>query len=530
MGDRSLRAAVRLERKSVRPDPERGRASLFLRYCCAAFHPTYSVSSASQVLRLFALLLLASLASVSTAQVRDERFGVALRLQSNLYYGDRSPKDLSILRRAFGESGPGAGFEFSAAALPWLDAVLQVDRGVYPNIRTSPKGLAVIDLATSNGTRIRWSLSGRYRFLPGARLNPYVHAGLSIIRGHMNGVVHTGFGPSFGFGIEHPVPAARSTAFLEVTQAVAFPNQALDLAGSPGWVPDGLFVIGVGVRYRFARPVPVSRLITLSAPSLLEAGEVGRFQASIDSGPDPVVIEWTFSDGGRLIGESVEYLFASPGEYEATASIRGANGVRAASMKVQVVAPDLPVELSAVVTIPLRPRAGETILFRPAVRGVRYSCSWDFGDGNHSDECETSHAYQASGLFTYRLTVSSPGYSVTLQRDLDVESDRCVAVGRLHTVFFHPNSSELIPEMRDLLRENLDLMISCPGRRILVTGAASREELEAGRLADQRALAVFQFYRLMGIPADRFVEPFRSSIRSETPMTWEDRHGLTELK
>jgi hypothetical protein len=84
--------------------------------------------------------------------------------------------------------------------------------------------------------------------------------------------------------------------------------------------------------------------------------------------------------------------------------------------------------------------------------------------------------------------------------------------------------------MRDLLRENLDLITACRGRQILITGAAAREELDAGRLANQRALATFQFYRLMGIPADRFVEPFGTSIQSETRMVWEDRYASTELK
>lgn len=797
--------------------------------------------------RLFLPLLFLSVVCPATAQFDPERLQVGLHLQTASYAGERSAYK--------GAGGLGSGFGLEGAygfstPIGMLDAVLRIDRAVYPGIVAGRPGYPAVTKVESSESRTRMMAYARRVFATPWSIQPYAALGLATVSGTVNDEKLSGWGPVLGLGVLLPVGSGRVTLFAEFLSHMTLPNDGADLAGGDGSSPDRLRTFSAGVRYRIGAPAQRTRLVvrsprrarlgeemayeaevasdradaytvrwvfgdgaervgnlsvhaydepgsytvlvsatdgsetidrrvTVTVPALLsirlmvpetavaresvslssrleggmgggdravawdfgdgsvaEGGRVrhtyenpGTYAVKVQatdgpetatgttmvtvSPPPPVTLEaeiasggapgdalrftadpdggargaevtvtWTFGDGEQASGTRVRHAYTAPGVYSVEVTATDGTTTASRSATVEIVAPPPPppelvvreepareqpvrpavqeqiraepppveapkpvlrsvrenapatgevgerlafsvstqvenpaaapvvrwtfgdgataegpaathayaaagryawsvrvtlgeqsiardgsVEVKArpappvtvpparvqpeVVTppavpptaqqaqldvleiaqAPMRPKAGEEVAFSPVVRGANYACSWDFGDGTTADVCEARHAYAQTGRYTYRLRVSNGGSSAAFTKEINVESNRCVAIDRLHSVNFFANSSELIPDMRTLLRENVELLIGCPGQEIVIMAAATPDEQDAERLANQRALSVYQFYRLLGIPSNRFAAQFDIRVDSVSNVDiWQQRYARTSLR
>lgn len=302
-------------------------------------------------------------------------------------------------------------------------------------------------------------------------------------------------------------------------------------------------------------PRSTLRSIDASAPSSATVEDRLSFSvtARVDGQAASPTVRWVFGDGSTAEGRSVTHAYSSPGRFEwsvvvslgeqqltedGVVDVKARPQPPAARVEPPVVTPPVTppqgaaqLDVLEVAQAPIRPKAGEEIVFTPVVRGTAYACSWEFGDGGMADVCEARHTYAEAGRYTFRLRVSSGGSTASFTKEVNVETNRCTAIDRLHSVNFFVNSSELIPDMRNLLRENVDLLIGCPGQEIAIAGAATPDEQDAERLANQRALAVYQYYRLMGIPSNRFAAEFEVKVGRDANLeTWQQRYARTTLR
>jgi len=96
-----------------------------------------------------------------------------------------------------------------------------------------------------------------------------------------------------------------------------------------------------------------------------EAGEVVRLDGSGSEDPDGRIVEyfWDFGDGELGMGETVEYVYTSPGEYDVTLSITDDDGVPASIVHRLTVFPVDTAPVASFVWAPIS--AGGTPLNRP---------------------------------------------------------------------------------------------------------------------------------------------------------------------
>lgn len=324
-----------------------------------------------------------------------------------------------------------------------------------------------------------------------------------------------------------------------------------------------------------AAPEPVRARIRRLSDDVPGEGMVGQpvtfaVAVEIEGPPTTPEVEWVFGDGSTAVGERVEHTFATAGRFDwrATVSVDGRSQTRRGRIRIapipepEVAPPPPPmtqperavesraetpppvvpparqetpsggtIDILEVAQAPIRPIAGQEISFQPVVRGTGYTCAWEFGDGASGTGCEARHTYALPGRYTFRLRVNGPGSSASFTKEVNVETNRCLALENLHTVSFFSNSSELIPDMRNLLRENVDLLIGCPGQSIRIVASATPDEQDAERLANQRALSVYQYYRLMGVPSNRFAAEFDIVVERVANLEdWQQRYAQTTLR
>ncbi len=144
------------------------------------------------------------------------------------------------------------------------------------------------------------------------------------------------------------------------------------------------------------------------AASTTEGEAPLQVQFTNESSGDINEVTWTFGDLGESNIENPQVIFEEPGEYDIQLLVVGDGGQDTASAQVAVSAPpDAPdVEISSVAVDnpPL------TIQFNAnMLSGEVTSWSWDFGDGNTSDQQNPSHTYGQEGTYLVSLTAEGPG-------------------------------------------------------------------------------------------------------------------------
>ena len=316
-----------------------------------------------------------------------------------------------------------------------------------------------------------------------------------------------GFGPLLGLGVDIAVNA-RTSFFLELNSGLHLGDDQLDANADNGFGGmDVLSGIGLGVKFNFKAAVTPVGIASLTCPSgNVMLGEDASFSAETNPAATlPVTTTWNFGDGGTAADHMATHAFTSDGAHEVTFTAENEAGAVSESCTVNVVEP-----ASIVGIVTDKPTVSTcdddpSVTFSANVRGTApLSYSWDFGDGNTSNEVSPSHTYAEMGTYEVTLSVTNAGGTDEHTSSYTVTDEGCFDcnISSMNTAFFDRNSSLLTEEGRELLLENVEILQNCE-LNVRVEGHASRDERRSQQLSEDRAHAVAQFYMEMGIAEDR---------------------------
>ena len=124
---------------------------------------------------------------------------------------------------------------------------------------------------------------------------------------------------------------------------------------------------------------------------------------------------WDFGDGGTSNQQNPTYTYQTPGIYTVTLTITDANGCTSTVTQnnlVQVIGPDVNFGADTLAgCLGLTVNFTDSTVFGAPITGW----SWDFGDGNTSNQQNPTHTYNTAGSFDVSLTVTDlDGCSRTL--------------------------------------------------------------------------------------------------------------------
>ncbi|AXJ01774.1 PKD repeat-containing protein [Cyclonatronum proteinivorum] len=163
-----------------------------------------------------------------------------------------------------------------------------------------------------------------------------------------------------------------------------------------------------------AAPVP-----SFAVPSIEAPGETIALDASASFDPDgdPLTYIWEISDGRELSGERQNISFTQPGLYTITLLANDGEGVE---NSVQQISRDIRINRAPVPDIAATDFTNQAIVDFDASASIDadqgiVSWEWDFGDGQTASGERVTHAYQAYGTYTVRLTVDD-GQNVSNSR------------------------------------------------------------------------------------------------------------------
>lgn len=159
------------------------------------------------------------------------------------------------------------------------------------------------------------------------------------------------------------------------------------------------------VQYKVnAAPVPMFAVPAIEAP-----GETVTLEASASRDPDgdPLTFIWRISDGRELSGPRQDIRFSQPGVYTITLEANDGEGVE---NSVQEISREIRINRAPVPAIAATDFTNQAIVDFDASGSVDadqgvVSWLWDFGDGQTGSGERITHAYQAFGTYTVRLTV-----------------------------------------------------------------------------------------------------------------------------
>jgi PKD repeat protein/subtilisin family serine protease len=145
------------------------------------------------------------------------------------------------------------------------------------------------------------------------------------------------------------------------------------------------------------------------------------FNANPTSGPVPLEVQftdqssgeiasyaWNFGDGGTSSQKNPLHTFTASGVYDVTLSVNGPSGASTETKMAYIQVYDsVQANFSA---SPTRGLPNMVVNFTNLSSGDYDTCSWDFGDGTSSNECQiVAHTYIQPGVYTVSLTVEGPG-------------------------------------------------------------------------------------------------------------------------
>jgi PKD repeat protein len=144
--------------------------------------------------------------------------------------------------------------------------------------------------------------------------------------------------------------------------------------------------------------------------------------------------QWAFSDGGTAATATVYRTFESPGTYLATLTAGTTCGSERLSKTKAVVVDDFACEVPGFIFAPLRPAAGDTIVFQ----SIFSDAIWDFGDGTPTQSGRiVSHTYPQPGQYGVVVTATTAcGILTAPARMVTVEALIC----ELPTFQYFPNA------------------------------------------------------------------------------------------
>ena len=176
-------------------------------------------------------------------------------------------------------------------------------------------------------------------------------------------------------------------------------------------------------------------------PSLPQASETTvvasatpGFDMDVQGGPAPLAVQfdprsrdedltyhWDFGDG--MLSEEVnpQHSFGTPGNYNITLTISGADGVASYSRDLTVELSTIPEPIAALVANPRRGIAPLTVRFDASdSSGLIDTHDWNYGDGVSASGAYVEHSFEHPGGYTVTLRVSGPGGQSTREATIEV--------------------------------------------------------------------------------------------------------------
>ena len=129
---------------------------------------------------------------------------------------------------------------------------------------------------------------------------------------------------------------------------------------------------------------------------------------------------WNFGDGGSNAGINPSHTFRNPGIYTVQLSVRGPGGESNVSRQISVQSATPPV--AGFTQDKTSGPSPLTVKFTDQSQGNVAQRTWNFGDGETSNETSPSHTFNAVGTYNVILTASGPGGSSSVTRQITVEN------------------------------------------------------------------------------------------------------------
>ena len=177
---------------------------------------------------------------------------------------------------------------------------------------------------------------------------------------------------------------------------------ALVCAVVVGWCVTGCLL--------FPNALPTARMT--AGPITGETPLVVHFDATTSSDTDGIVVAhtWTFGDGTRAAGQTVEHTFRSAGVYQVVLTVRDNDRAEhSATTEIVVEKPNLPPSASFAFS-PLSPEPGAEVHFDASASsdpdGIIDAYLWDFGDGTTAGGASVDHAFATAGTYDVALEVT----------------------------------------------------------------------------------------------------------------------------
>jgi PKD repeat protein len=182
------------------------------------------------------------------------------------------------------------------------------------------------------------------------------------------------------------------------------------------------------IRVQNQQPTPVPTATTVTVPRPIAA-----FTQDRATGQAPLVVRftnqstgtitqhnWDFGDGSTSTDVNPSHTFRNPGVYTVRLRVQGPGGNSNVSREISVQSPTAPVAgFIQDVTVGPSPL---TVRFTDQSTGNITSRRWNFGDGETSAETSPRHTFQAVGTYNVILTVTGPGGSSSVTRQITVQN------------------------------------------------------------------------------------------------------------
>ncbi len=206
--------------------------------------------------------------------------------------------------------------------------------------------------------------------------------------------------------------------------------------------PDGLYTIrlrvtlrdgtsiitainSIRVQNRTPTPVPsATPSIPRPAAAFVESPSSGQAPLTVrffnQSTGNITSSNWNFGDGTTSLAINPVYTFNRPGIYTVTLTVTGPGG--SSNVARQITVQSLTAPVAAFVADKYNGNAPLTVQFTSQSTGGINAYRWDFGDGTTSTDQNPLHTFTNVGVYNVFLTVSGPGGSSLVTRQITVQN------------------------------------------------------------------------------------------------------------